>query len=345
LYGGVKLAPQAKAIENGVHIIVGTPGRIEDLITKGMLDLASIKILVLDEADRMLDMGFIDDIKKIMGYLPSERQSLLFSATFSDAIRSFAKGLIRNPLEISVTPRNTAAKSVKQWMCPVDKKKKPELLTKLITDGGWYQVLVFARTRNGVDLLTKYLLKAGIKAAAIHSNKPQGARTKALSRFKEGVLQVLVATDIAARGLDIDNLSHVVNFDLPNIAEDYIHRIGRTGRAGSVGEAISLVSADEFRQLSAIERLTKKVLERDYIEGFEPVHLVPESNLNKAPKKPKKPKKPKIKDDDHPGRPSAKPKSKPRTKSRTGSSAKPGERFQPRKKSKAPGRKKKSRRP
>ncbi len=241
----------------------------------------------------MLDMGFIHDLKKIMALLPKNRQNLLFSATFSDDIRRLAKGLVNDPVEISVAPANTTAKTVEQWVYPVDKKRKPELLIQLVAQNRWEQVLVFTKTKHGANRLTKQLEKYGIKAAAIHGNKSQGARTRALADFKNGEIRVLVATDIAARGLDIDQLPHVVNFELPNVAEDYVHRIGRTGRAGASGEALSLVCAEEAKLLFAIERLTGALLPRKVIEGFEPVEGVPASRLDTRPIKPKKPKKPK----------------------------------------------------
>ncbi|MBL7005252.1 MAG: DEAD/DEAH box helicase, partial [Gammaproteobacteria bacterium] len=250
-----------------------------------------LEIIVFDEADRMLDMGFIHDIKRILKILPAKRQTLMFSATFSDEIRKLAKTLVHNPVEISVTPRNSTVKSVKQWAHPVDKSKKQALLTKLIKDHGWYQVLVFSRTKHGANRIATQLGKKGITAAAIHGNKSQGARTRALADFKAGKVNVLVATDIAARGIDIDQLPHVVNFDLPHVPEDYVHRIGRTGRAGAKGEAISLVSADEAKQLFDIERLTQKKLERIMVDDFAPDHNVPESAKNLLPPKKKKPKK------------------------------------------------------
>ncbi|WP_263081196.1 DEAD/DEAH box helicase [Endozoicomonas sp. Mp262] len=293
VYGGVKINPQMMRLRRGADILVATPGRLLDLHSQNAVRFKQLEVLVLDEADRMLDMGFIHDIRKILALLPKNRQNLLFSATFSNEIRSLAKGLVNNPVEISVSPRNTTAKTVKQWICPVDKKRKPALLTQLIIEKKWEQVLVFTRTKHGANRLTRYLDEEGIKAAAIHGNKSQNARTKALSDFKNGDTRILVATDIAARGLDIDQLPQVVNFDLPNVPEDYVHRIGRTGRAGSRGQAVSLVSADEFKQLSDIERLIKQLLPRQLMDGFEPVHDLPESRLNHRPAKPKKPKKPK----------------------------------------------------
>jgi ATP-dependent RNA helicase RhlE len=293
VYGGVKINPQMMKLRKGVDILVATPGRLLDLYQQNAVKFNQLEVLVLDEADRMLDMGFINDIRKILNILPTKRQNLLFSATFSDDIRKLAKGLVNNPVEISVTPRNTTAKTVKQWIHPVDKKQKSALLCHLVHKHQWEQVLVFTRTKHGANRLTRQLEADGITAIAIHGNKSQGARTRALSEFKQGKVRVLVATDIAARGLDIDQLPQVVNFDLPNVAEDYVHRIGRTGRAGASGQAISLVCADEFKELSGIERLIKQLLTRKVIEEFDPVHQLPESRLDHRPIKPKKPKKPK----------------------------------------------------
>ncbi len=297
VFGGVKINPQMMRLRRGADVLVATPGRLLDLYSQNAVRFKHLEVLVLDEADRMLDMGFIHDIRKILNILPKQRQNLMFSATFSDEIRKLAKGLVKNPVEISVGERNTTVKKIKQWMHPVDKKQKPALLASLIEEHNWEQVLVFAKTKHGANRLTTFLEKREIKAAAIHGNKSQGARTKALSDFKQGSIRVLVATDIAARGLDIDQLPQVVNFDLPNVAEDYVHRIGRTGRAGAAGQAISLVCADEYKQLCDIERLINKLLPREFVDDFYPVHNVPESsemNLNKPPKKPKKPKKPKV---------------------------------------------------
>ena len=294
VFGGVKINPQMMKLRKGVDILVATPGRLLDLYNQNAVRFKHLEVLVLDEADRMLDMGFIHDIRKILSFLPKQRQNLLFSATFSNDIRNLAKGLVHDPVEISVTPRNTTAETVKQWLCPVDKKQKSALLVQLIHDGGWDQALVFTRTKHGANKLTRYLEAEGITAAAIHGNKSQGARTKALANFKQGEVRILVATDIAARGLDIDQLPQVVNFDLPNVPEDYVHRIGRTGRAGATGQAISLVSADEADQLFAIERLIKQLITRELVDGFEPVHDVPESSLDRRPIKPKRPKKPKV---------------------------------------------------
>ncbi len=292
VFGGVKINPQMMKLRQGVDILIATPGRLLDLYNQNAVRFNHLEVLVLDEADRMLDMGFIHDIRKIISRLPKERQNLMFSATFSEQIRDLAKTIVHNPVEISVTPRNTTAKSVKQWICPVDKKRKPALLTHLIWENRWEQVLVFTRTKHGANRLTKQLEQEGIKAAAIHGNKSQGARTRALDSFKRGKIRALVATDIAARGLDIDQLPQVVNFDLPSVPEDYIHRIGRTGRAGSTGQAVSLVSHDEFKQLSDIERLIGELLDREEIEGFEPVNNLPQSQL-RQPKR-KRPKKPKT---------------------------------------------------
>jgi ATP-dependent RNA helicase RhlE len=295
VFGGVKINPQMMKLRQGVDVLVATPGRLIDLYNQGAVKFKQLEMLVLDEADRMLDMGFIHDIRKILAMLPAKRQNLMFSATFSDEIRLLARGLVNNPVEVSVSPPNTTVERVEQWICPVDKKQKPALLIHLIKENQWSQVLVFSRTKHGANRLTKQLEAEGIQAVAIHGNKSQGARTKALAGFKSGKIRVMVATDIAARGLDIDQLPHVVNFDLPNVPEDYVHRIGRTARAGASGEAVSLVSADEHKQLSDIEKLIKQPIERRFIDDFEPVHDLPASrsgNRNSAPRKPKKPKAP-----------------------------------------------------
>jgi len=294
VFGGVKINPQMMKLRRGIDILVATPGRLLDLYQQNAVTFTQVEILVLDEADRMLDMGFIHDIRKILALMPKNRQNLMYSATFSNDIRTLAKGIVNNPVEVSVTPANSTANSVKQWIHPVDKKQKPALLVELINKHHWQQVLVFSRTKHGANKLTTFLEKNNIKAAAIHGNKSQGARTRALANFKNGEVSVLVATDIAARGLDIDQLPQVVNFDLPNVPEDYVHRIGRTGRAGATGQAVSLVSADEIKQLTDIERLIKKLLTRTLVDGFEPIHDVPESTLNTRPIKPKKPKKPRT---------------------------------------------------
>ncbi len=307
VYGGVKINPQMMKLRKGIDILIATPGRLLDLFSQNAVKFDQVETLVLDEADRMLDMGFIKDIKKIISLLPKNRQNLLFSATFSEEIRALAKGLVNDPVEISVTPRNTTVSAIKQQVFPVDKKRKSELLSYLIGSNNWQQVLVFTRTKHGANRLTKHLIADGIKSMAIHGNKSQGARVKALTSFKENKIQVLVATDIAARGIDISELPHVVNFDLPNVPEDYVHRIGRTGRAGKDGEAVSLVSADEFKQLSAIEKLIQKLIDRKLIDGFEPNHDVPASRLDLKPTKPKKPKKNKYKSSDRNRSNSAKP--------------------------------------
>jgi len=249
VFGGVKIMPQMARLNRGVDVLVATPGRLLDLYNQQAVRFDHLEILVLDEADRMLDMGFLPDIRRILAALPRQRQNLLFSATFSKEIRTFAKTLVNNPVEISVTPRNATANTVEQHIHPVDKARKAELLLHLVKTRQLSQVLVFSRTKHGANKLAKKLENAGIRSRAIHGNKSQGARTKALAQFKAGKVQVLVATDIAARGLDIQQLPYVVNFDLPNVPEDYVHRIGRTGRAGMTGEAFSLVSADEIQQL------------------------------------------------------------------------------------------------
>ncbi len=294
VFGGVNINPQMMQLRRGVDILVATPGRLLDLYQQNAVRFGDLEVLVLDEADRMLDMGFIHDIKRILALLPRQRQNLMFSATFSDEIRDLAKGLVNDPVEISVTPRNTAAPSVRQWICPVDKKRKAELLSHLIHENRWEQVLVFTKTKHGANKLTQFLEAEGLKAAAIHGNKSQGARTRALADFKSNAIQVLVATDIAARGLDIDQLPQVVNFDLPNVPEDYVHRIGRTGRAGATGQAVSLVSHDEFDQLAAIERLTRKLLDRETVDGFEPVHDIPASRLDNRPQRSERPRQPRA---------------------------------------------------
>ena len=291
VFGGVKINPQMIKLRKGLDVLVATPGRLLDLYSQNALKFDDLEILVLDEADRMLDMGFVRDIRKIISCLPKKRQNLLFSATFSKEIRSLAKEFVNDPIEISVNPRNTTATTVEQWVYPVDKSKKSALLVELIKQFNWEQVLVFSRTKHGANRLTKFLDARGIKAAAIHGNKSQGARTRALADFKASSIQVLVATDIAARGLDIDQLPQVVNFDLPNVSEDYVHRIGRTGRAGALGQAVSLVCADEFKDLAGIEKLIQKVIPRKIFSGFQPSSPLPVSRLNTKLIKPKKPKK------------------------------------------------------
>ncbi|MBL8443933.1 MAG: DEAD/DEAH box helicase [Zoogloeaceae bacterium] len=270
MFGGVNINPQYQALKKRLDILVATPGRLLDHVGQKTVDLSGVEILVLDEADRMLDMGFIRDIKKILAILPRERQNLLFSATFSDEIRELANGLLKNPGCVEVAPRNTASELVSQAVYTIAQKHKRELLAHLVRSNDWHQVLVFTRTKHGANKLAEYLGKHDIGAAAIHGNKSQAARTRALAQFKDGSLPVLVATDIAARGLDIDQLPHVVNFELPNVPEDYVHRIGRTGRAGSEGSAISLVDDEELRSLAAIERLIRRRIERVQAEGFTP---------------------------------------------------------------------------
>jgi ATP-dependent RNA helicase RhlE len=270
IFGGVNINPQIKSLQAGVSIIVATPGRLLDHVSQRTVDLSKIEILILDEADRMLDMGFIHDIRKILALLPKKRQNLLFSATFSDEIKTLADSFLHHPKMIEVVRHNTAAESVLQTIYPVDNRRKRDLLSHLIGSGNWKQVLVFTRTKHGANRLSGHLEQDGIKSAAIHGNKSQAARTKALADFKQGKIQVLVATDIAARGLDIDHLPHVVNFELPNVPEDYIHRIGRTGRAGKSGEAVSLVCIDEHKLLKDIERLLKRHLPSITVPGYEP---------------------------------------------------------------------------
>jgi ATP-dependent RNA helicase RhlE len=270
IYGGVGINPQVAALRRGVDILVATPGRLLDHVQQKTVDLSRVEILVLDEADRMLDMGFIRDIRRILALLPARRQNLLFSATFSDEIRKLADGLLHAPALVEVARRNAPSDLVAHRVHPVAQTRKRELLAHLVTAGDWRQVLVFARTKHGANRLAEQLEKGGIGAIAIHGNKSQPARTKALAGFKAGTARVLVATDIAARGLDIEELPHVVNFDMPHVAGDYIHRIGRTGRAGSTGEAISLVSPEEAPLLAAVERLLGRRIERRIVAGFDP---------------------------------------------------------------------------
>ena len=280
VYGGVKINPQIRKLREGVDVLVATPGRLLDLQNQGALNLGELEVLVLDEADRMLDMGFIHDIRRIVRLLPEERQTLMFSATFSKEIRKLAAGFLTDPVEVAVSPPNATADTVKQWVYPVDKRRKAALLSHLVRKEQWDQVLVFTRTKHGANRLSRQLEKDGIASAAIHGNKSQNARTRALDGFKVGKVQALVATDIAARGLDIAELPQVVNFDLPNVAEDYVHRIGRTGRAGSAGRAYSLVSADEAEYLAGIEKLIRQSLPREAIDGFEPEHQLPVARSN-----------------------------------------------------------------
>ena len=277
VFGGVGMQPQVDKLRRGVDILVATPGRLLDHHGQRTLDLSQVEIFVLDEADRMLDMGFIHDIKKVLAVLPAKKQSLLFSATFSDEIKALADRLLNKPVLIEVARRNQTAELIAQKVHPVGRELKKDLLTHLIKENDWHQVLVFTRMKHGANRLVEHLLKQDISAMAIHGNKSQTARTRALADFKKGELQVLVATDIAARGIDIDQLPHVVNFELPNVPEDYVHRIGRTGRAGTKGEAISLVCVDENGFLRDIERLTKNTIPQEIVPGFEPpAHERPE---------------------------------------------------------------------
>lgn len=270
IFGGVGIHPQIQTLRAGIDILVATPGRLLDHVSQGTIDLKHIEILVLDEADRMLDMGFIKDIRRVIALLPAKRQNLLFSATYSDDIKKLCESILKNPAIVEVARRNTSSELVNQRVILVDCKRKTALLGKLIQENRWEQVLVFTRTKHHANKVSEYLVKIGISSSAIHGNKSQSARTKALSDFKNGAIKVLVATDIAARGLDIDQLPHVINLELPNIAEDYVHRIGRTGRAGNNGEAISLVCVDEHEYLANIEKLINRKFKREIIEGFEP---------------------------------------------------------------------------
>ncbi len=280
MFGGVNINPQINALRKPLDILVATPGRLLDHAQQKTVDLSAVEILVLDEADRMLDMGFIRDIRRILALLPKQRQNLLFSATFSDEIRQLSKGVLNNPIEISVARRNTASELVSQSMVLTEQSHKRDLLSYIIRESGWHQVLVFTRTKHGANRLAEKLVKDGLAAAAIHGNKSQAARTRALAGFKDGKVAVLVATDIAARGIDIDQLPHVVNFELPNVPEDYVHRIGRTGRAGTEGSAMSLVDKSEIKLLTAIEKLINRPIERTTIKGWsvdmvkaEPAHV------------------------------------------------------------------------
>ncbi|NHZ87558.1 DEAD/DEAH box helicase [Massilia sp. CCM 8733] len=294
-YGGVSINPQMMKLRKGLDVLVATPGRLLDLYRQNAVKFDQLETLVLDEADRMLDLGFSRELDAVFAALPAKRQTLLFSATFSDEIRTLAGKLLSDPLSIEVSPRNSTVKRIRQWVVPVDKKRKPELFVYLLNKHRWGQVLVFVKTRKGVDQLVETLQAQGLAADSIHGDKPQPARLRALDRFKAGEATILVATDVAARGLDIDDLPQVVNFDLPIVAEDYIHRTGRTGRAGASGEAVSLVCADEVQLLAAIEILTKQTLERIEEPGFSPEHRVPLTNTaGEVVKKPKKPKKAKV---------------------------------------------------
>jgi len=331
VFGGVNINPQMQKLRGGVNILVATPGRLLDLMQRNAVKFPELSCLVLDEADRMLDMGFLPDIKRIIRQIPKQRQTLLFSATYSKEIKALTNTFLNNPVSISVSPQNSTANTVEQWFHPVDKKRKSALLSYLIGHEQWPQVLVFTRTKRGANKVAYDLQKSGIEAEAIHGNKSQSARNRVLGAFKSGALHVMVATDVAARGLDIDHLPYVVNLDLPNVAEDYVHRIGRTGRAGKTGCAVSLVSADEIEQLSKIEGLIKTRLKRIVVDGFDPKHAVPESNP-RAPKK-KKPHKRKIakaqeKQGNKPtGNPGGKPNNRRSFKRRKSSAAKPTNRH------------------
>ncbi|WP_462401801.1 DEAD/DEAH box helicase [Pseudomonas sp. Marseille-QA0332] len=294
VYGGVSINPQMMRLRRGVDLLVATPGRLLDLFRQNAVKFGQVQTLVLDEADRMLDLGFAEELQAVYAALPRKRQTLLFSATFSEQIRLLAGLALNDPLSIEVSPRNTTASTVRQWLVPVDKKRKADLFCHLLREQRWKHVLVFAKTRNGVDQLVERLLDDGVKADGIHGDRPQATRQRALDSFKARQIEVLVATDVAARGLDIDDLPLVVNLDLPIVAEDYVHRIGRTGRAGNKGEAISLVCADEVLLLSAIETLIRQTLPRHEEPGFIPDHRVPLTDASgQVLKKPKKPKKPK----------------------------------------------------
>ena len=275
VYGGARIHNQRLKLRKGIDVLVATPGRLLDLHNQKSVNLKNIEILVLDEADQMLDMGFIHDIKKIANLLPDRRQNLMFTATFSDSFRSLATNMAEKAVEISVTNDNETGENINHFIHPVDKSRKAELLIELIKTKKWDQALVFTRTKHGADRLQKQLDKVNINSKAIHGNKTQNNRMKALEAFKNNKIQILVATDVAARGIDIKRMSQVINFDVPTVAKDYVHRIGRTGRGGDMGEAITLVSADEFRLLRDIEKLINKTLERVEIEGFEPEHVVP----------------------------------------------------------------------
>ncbi|RPJ66115.1 DEAD/DEAH box helicase [Alteromonas sediminis] len=294
VFGGVKINPQMMKLRRGTDILIATPGRLLDLYKQNAVKFDQLDTLILDEADRMLDMGFIHDIKRILAILPKKRQNLLFSATFSDDIRALAKNLVNDPAEITVTPPNSTVERIEQCLYEVNKADKTKLLIHLIKSNHYSQVLVFSRTKHGANKLTTKLIKQGIPAAAIHGNKSQNVRTRALADFKDNSIQVLVATDIAARGIDIAQLPFVINFDLPNVAEDYVHRIGRTGRAGKSGLAISLVCNEESKQLSDIEKLIKLAIPRRAEEGFSVSKSLPVTDLTGKVKKPKKPKRPKI---------------------------------------------------
>ncbi len=292
VYGGVKINPQMMKLRKGVDILVACPGRLLDLYSQNAIRFHHTEFLVLDEADRMLDMGFIEDIERIIELLPKQRRSLMFSATFSGKIRALAKDLVQDPFAIDISPRNSTAHNVTQWVIPIDKKRKADALIELLNINQWHQVLVFARTKHGCEQLAKKLKSQGINADAIHGDKSQAVRNRVLTRFKQNKTNVLVATDVAARGIDIDQLPHVINYELPHTPSDYVHRIGRTGRAGAKGDALSMVSADEYKNLAGIEELIGKPIQREYIEGFEPDHDLPaigsKVNNKKSRTRPKK---------------------------------------------------------
>ncbi len=330
IYGGVSARPQISKIHRGVDVVIATPGRLLDHVRQGNINLSGVEMFVLDEADRMLDMGFIRDIKQIIKELPKRRQNLLFSATFSEEIRELAKGLLNSPTEVQVAPKNTTADRVEQLVMPVDKLRKREMLSELIGKGNWRQVLVFTRTKHGANRLAKQLNGDGIETLAIHGGKGQGARTKALRDFKEGSIRVLVATDIAARGLDIDKLPHVVNYELPHVSEDYVHRIGRTARAGHDGTAISLVCVDELKLLKDIEKLLNHEIKKEYVDGYAVDKSIRAEPINKG--------KPPRNGAARRGRPSG-PKpagSSPRKKSRAGKNARGAQGKRPGGQSKRP---------
>ena len=288
VYGGVKINPQMMDLRKGADILIATPGRLLDLISKNAVKFTALKVLVLDEADRMLDLGFLDQIQKILSLLPNTRQNLMFSATFSKEILSLSKRFLNNPMQISISSKNTVADLVKHWVFSVDKKQKPELLSTLILYQKLNQVLVFTNTKKNTELLSSFLNKKGLNSSTLHGDKKQSIRAKHLSEFKKRTIRILISTDIAARGIDVSGLQCVINFELPKIAENYIHRIGRTGRAGVYGKAISLVSADEFENLQKIETVLRKKIPREIFEGFEPQHNLPNSKTKSKPKKRKK---------------------------------------------------------
>lgn len=335
IFGGVNQNPQVRTLRQGVDILIATPGRLLDLHSQGQVNLNKVEVLVLDEADRMLDMGFLKDIQRVIKVLPGYRQNLMFSATFSKEIKLLAGGILKDPVAVEATPENTTVEIIQQRVILVDQQDKTDLITKLIDDGNWRQVLIFTRTKHRANRLSEKLEKSGISSAAIHGNKSQGARTSALAGFKDGRVRVLVATDIAARGLDIPLLPHVVNFELPNIAEDYVHRIGRTGRAGASGEALSLVDIDEYEFLDGIQFLINESLPSEKIEGFEPSNRPgdnpPPTGGGGGGRKPRgggRPKAPGAKEDRRHSKPkrsgSASPSRNSRSTSVAGSSNKPG---------------------